>query len=259
MEVPSWSCCRRKKPRAERQKVRPKQVFYIIHEEKKMATVLVVEDDENTRILTTARLKPYYTVLAAENGQEAIDLFYESPVDLIVTDVMMPVMDGYELVRTLRDYKQDVPVIFLTAKDSFEDKREGFASGIDDYMTKPFRYEELLWRIEALLRRANIESSRTIKAGASVLDQNTYTVTDGTGNEVQLPAKEFDLLFLLLSSPGQIFTKQQILDKVWGMDTGSDDSTVKTHINRLRNRFEGNPDFEIVTVRGLGYKGMIHT
>lgn len=222
-----------------------------------MATILVVEDDENTRLLTTARLKPYYTVLAAENGQLAIDIFYEKPVDLIVTDVMMPVMDGYELVKTLRDYKQHVPVIFLTAKDTFEDKREGFASGIDDYMTKPFRYEELLWRIEALLRRANIESSKKLQAGKSVLDADSYTVTDGQGQSVQLPAKEFDLLFHLLSSPGQIFTKQQLLDKVWGLDTVSDDSTVKTHINRLRNRFENNKDFEIVTVRGLGYKGVI--
>lgn len=224
-----------------------------------MATILVVEDDANTRLLTTARLKPYYTVLAAENGQEAIDIFYEKPVDLIVTDVMMPVMDGYELVKTLRDYKQHVPVIFLTAKDTFEDKREGFASGIDDYMTKPFRYEELLWRIEALLRRANIESSKKLQAGNSLLDQDSYTVTDGTGNVVQLPAKEFDLLFHLLSSPGQIFTKQQLLDKVWGLDSESDDSTVKTHVNRLRNRFADNRDFEIVTVRGLGYKGMIHS
>lgn len=224
-----------------------------------MATILVVEDDANTRLLTTARLKPYYTVLAAENGQEAIDIFYNKPVDLIVTDVMMPVMDGYELVKTLRDYKQHVPVIFLTAKDTFEDKREGFASGIDDYMTKPFRYEELLWRIEALLRRANIESSKKLQAGNSLLDQDSYTVTDGEGNVVQLPAKEFDLLFHLLSSPGQIFTKQQLLDKVWGLDSESDDSTVKTHVNRLRNRFADNRDFEIVTVRGLGYKGIIHS
>ena len=224
-----------------------------------MATILVVEDDANTRLLTTARLKPYYTVLAAENGQEAIDIFYNKPVDLIVTDVMMPVMDGYELVKTLRDYKQHVPVIFLTAKDTFEDKREGFASGIDDYMTKPFRYEELLWRIEALLRRANIESSKKLQAGNSLLDQDSYTVTDGEGNVVQLPANEFDLLFHLLSSPGQIFTKQQLLDKVWGLDSESDDSTVKTHVNRLRNRFADNRDFEIVTVRGLGYKGIIHS
>ena len=224
-----------------------------------MATILVVEDDANTRLLTTARLKPYYTVLAAENGQEAIDIFYNKPVDLIVTDVMMPVMDGYELVKTLRDYKQHVPVIFLTAKDTFEDKREGFASGIDDYMTKPFRYEELLWRIEALLRRANIESSKKLQAGNSLLYQDSYTVTDGEGNVVQLPAKEFDLLFHLLSSPGQIFTKQQLLDKVWGLDSESDDSTVKTHVNRLRNRFADNRDFEIVTVRGLGYKGIIHS
>lgn len=223
-----------------------------------MATILVVEDDANTRLLTTARLKPYYTVVSAENGKEAIDRFYETPVDLIVTDVMMPVMDGFELVKTLRDYKQHVAVIFLTAKDTFEDKREGFASGIDDYMTKPFRYEELLWRIEALLRRANIESSRKISVGKTVLDASSYTVTDGEGNALQLPAKEFDLLFHLLSSPGQIFTKQQLLDKVWGLDSESDDSTVKTHINRLRNRFENNKDFEIVTVRGLGYKGVIH-
>lgn len=223
-----------------------------------MATILVVEDDKNTRILTRARLKTYYDVLVAENGQEAIDLFYEKPVDLIVTDIMMPVMDGYELVKELRKMKQNVPVIFLTAKDSFEDKRVGFATGIDDYMTKPVQYEELLWRIEALLRRAKIESSRTIRAGGTLLDQSTYTVTDAAGQSLQLPAKEFDLLWHLLSSPGQIFTKAQLLDQVWGMGSLSDDSTVKTHVNRLRTKFDGWKDFEIVTVRGLGYKGVIH-
>lgn len=223
-----------------------------------MATILVVEDDRNTRILTQARLQPYFDVLTAEDGQQAIDIFYQKPVDLILADVMMPKMDGYEMVRALRNYKQDVPVIFLTAKDSFEDKREGFESGIDDYLTKPVQYEELLWHINALLRRAGIAASRKIQAGDAVLDQSSYTVSRSDGTSIQLPAKEFDLLFFLLSSPGQIFTKDQLLDKVWGLESNSDERTIKTHVNRLRTRFAGWNEFEIVTLRGLGYKGVIH-
>ena len=222
-----------------------------------MATILVVEDDKHIRLLTTARLKPHYTVLTACDGEEALDVFYKQHVDLIVADIMMPNMDGYELVKCLREYKQNVPVIFLTAKSAFEDKRKGFSSGIDDYMTKPVNYEELLWRIEALLRRANINADQKITVGAVTADSTSYTVSRGN-ERYELPKKEFELLYKLLSYPNMIFTKDQLLEDIWGMETDTNDSTIKTHINRLRNRFKGWDEFEIVTVRGLGYKLELH-
>ena len=220
-----------------------------------MATVLIVEDDINTRLLTAARLKPYYTVLTACDGEEALDLFYKQHVDLIVADIMMPDMDGYELVRTLRSYHQDVPVIMLTAKDAFEDKRLGFSTGTDDYMTKPVNHEELLWRIEALLRRAKIHADKRILIGAVTADSSNYTVSrSDTADSIELPRKEFDLLFKLLSYPDVIFTKNQLLEDIWGYETDSDENTIKTHISRLRNKFDSWKEFQIVTVRGLGYK-----
>ncbi|MCM1304764.1 MAG: response regulator transcription factor [Lachnospiraceae bacterium] len=218
-----------------------------------MATILIVEDNENILLLTSARLKPYYSVLTAGDGKEALDIFYRQHVDLIVADIMMPDMDGYELVRCLREYKQNVPVIFVTAKSSFDDKRKGFASGIDDYMTKPINYEELLWRIEALLRRANINASQRIMIGSVTIDSASYTVSRGE-ERIELPKKEFELLFKFLSYPNMIFTKNQLLEDIWGLETDSDDSTIKTHINRLRNKFGDWDEFQIVTVRGLGYK-----
>lgn len=223
-----------------------------------MATILVVEDDKHTRMLTVARLKGHYTVLEAEDGEKALDIFYSQHVDLIVADIMMPHMDGYELVRTLREYKQDVPVIMLTAKQTFDDKKTGFATGTDDYLTKPVNYEELLWRIEALLRRAKIYAEKKIELGNVTLSEDTYTVQrvqkDGQRQEVALPKKEFELLYKLLSYPNQIFTKEQLLEEIWGYDTDSDDTTVKTHISRIHNRFADWQEFTIVTIRGLGYK-----
>lgn len=224
-----------------------------------MATILVVEDDNSTRLLTTARLKPHYDVIAACDGEEALDIFYHQHIDLIVADIMMPHMDGYELVRTLREYKQDVPVIMLTAKQTFEDKKMGFSTGTDDYMTKPVNYEELLWRIEALLRRAKINSDKKILLGNVTVNAETYTVSrtnaaSGTASEIQLPKKEFELLYKLLSYPNMIFTKDQLLEDIWGYDTDSDENTIKTHISRLRNKFDGWDEFKIVTIRGLGYK-----
>lgn len=218
-----------------------------------MATILIVEDDKNICLLTTARLKPYYTVLTASDGNKALGIFYQQHVDLIVADIMMPNMDGYELVKCLREYNQNVPVIFLTAKSAFDDIRKGFVSGIDDYMTKPVNYEELLLRIRALLRRANINASLQITVGMVTADASNYTVNRGT-EHIELPRKEFDLLFKLLSYPGTIFTKDQLLSDIWGMDTDSSDNTIKTHINRLRNKFGEWKELEIITVRGLGYK-----
>ncbi|MGC6177047.1 response regulator transcription factor [Lacrimispora sp. 38-1] len=222
-----------------------------------MATILVVEDDKHTRLLTCARLKPYYAVAEAENGEEALKMLDQNHIDLIIADIQMPVMNGYDLVKELRESGIQIPVIMLTAMHTFDDKRTGFASGTDDYMTKPIDYEELLWRIKALLRRANIVSQRKIIIGDITLDSAAYTVTR-EGIITELAKKEFDLLFKLLSYPGMIFTKSQLLDEIWGYETNSDETTIKTHINRLRNKFADCTEFEIITIRGLGYKAEIH-
>lgn len=221
-----------------------------------MANVLIVEDDENLRKLMTLRLKSRYTVLCAANGAEALEICENGGVHLIITDVMMPVIDGYTLVENLRSRGDETPVIMLTAKDGIIDKGRGFAAGTDDYMTKPVNFEELAWRIDALLRRSKIANEGKITIGAVTVDKQSFTVT--RGSEVyDLPTKEFLLLFLLLSYPGKIFTKENILDSVWGYTSESDEYTVRTHINRLRNKFEHFEEFEIVTIRGIGYKAVI--
>lgn len=221
-----------------------------------MAVILIVEDDKNTRILTRARLKNEYTVLEAEDGEQALDILDSRHVDLVIADIMMPHMDGNQLVRTIRREGNAMPVIMLTAKAAFEDKRTGFSAGTDDYMTKPIDYEELKWRIKALLRRANIASEQRICVGDVVLDAASYTIGRGDKRE-ELPRKEFELLYKLLSYPGMIFTKGQLLDDIWGYDSDSDENTVKTHISRLRSRLAGYPEISIVTLRGLGYKADI--
>ena len=221
-----------------------------------MATILLVEDDTSMRLLTTAKLKHRYAIISVQDGVEALDVLERQPVDLIIADVMMPRMDGYTLVKTLRERGDQIPVLLLTAKQSFEDKREGFSSGVDDYMTKPVNYEELIWRLDALLRRAHIASEQRIVVGRTVLDSGTYTVTR-EGAAMELPKKEFELLYKLLSYPGQIFTRNQLLDGVWGYDSESGEDTVKTHISRLRNKLRDIPEFRIVTIKGLGYKAEI--
>lgn len=218
-----------------------------------MATILIVEDDKNTRLLISARLKLYYAIEEAEDGEKALEVLDHKHIDLIIADIQMPRMNGYDLVKVLRDTGSTLPVIMLTAMHSFNDKRIGFASGTDDYMTKPINYEELLWRIKALLRRSNIASEGRIAVGNMVLDAFTYQVKIGE-EELELAKKEFELLYKFLSYPGVIFTKGQLLDEIWGYDTESDENTIKTHINRLRNKLESCKSFEIVTVRGLGYK-----
>ena len=218
-----------------------------------MATILLAEDNEAVRLLTQAKLRHQFTVVTAANGREALDILNRQHVDLIVADVMMPVMDGYQLVRTLRAEGNDIPVLFLTALQSMDSKREGFSSGTDDYLTKPVDYEELIWRIQALLRRAHIASEQQITVGETRLDSASYTVTC-RGQTLELPKKEFELLYKLLSYPGQIFTRSQLLDDVWGYVSESGEDTVKTHISRLRNRLKDVDDFQIITIKGLGYK-----
>lgn len=218
-----------------------------------MATILIVEDDKNTQLLTAARLKPYYTVVCANNGVEALEILHTQSIDLIVSDIMMPKMDGYELLKTLREQKYETPILLLTAKLGFEDKRAGYALGSDDYLTKPVEYEELLWKINVQLKRSKIATEKKITIGKTIIDESNYSASCN-GENIELAKKEFELLFKLLSYPAKVFTRNQLLDDIWGYDNFSGDDTVKVHINRLRTKFEKCNDFEIVTVRGLGYK-----
>ena len=218
-----------------------------------MVTILVVEDNEHTRLLTEARLKRYYNVVTAENGSDALDIFYDRQIDLIVADIMMPVMDGYEMLKHLRENKEEVPVLFLTAKSTFEDKKVGYDLGIDDYVTKPIDYEELLLRIKALLRRANIANKMKINIGKFEMDENDYSVKYDT-ETIEMTKKEFDLLFKLLSYPNRVMTKIQLLEDIWGYESNSSEDTIKTHINKIRNKLKDVKEFEIVSVKGLGYK-----
>ena len=223
-----------------------------------MLNILVVEDDKNTRKLITTILSNYgYSTLEATNGLEALEVLDHNHVDLMVLDVMMPKMDGYELAQTLRDNGSQMPMLMLSAKNHVTDIKQGFVVGIDDYLTKPFDFEELLLRIKALLRRSKIVAENKLVIGNVTLDYNSYSViTDGVAET--LPQKEFLLLYKLLSYPEMVFTRLQLMDEIWGMDAESDDHTVNVHINRLRTRFADTKEFEIVTVRGLGYKAVRH-
>lgn len=223
-----------------------------------MLNILVVEDDKNTRKLITTVLKNYgYDTIEATNGAEALDVLDHNHVDLMVLDVMMPQMDGYELAETLRESGSQMPMLMLSARSKTEDIKQGFVVGIDDYMTKPFDFEELLLRIKALLRRSKIVAENKLVVGKITLDYNSYSVINGDVTET-LPQKEFLLLYKLLSYPERVFTRMQLMDEIWGMDAESDDHTVNVHINRLRTRFAETKEFEIVTVRGLGYKAVRH-
>jgi DNA-binding response OmpR family regulator len=218
--------------------------------------ILVVDDDRNTRMFLEAVLKTAnYTVLLAKNGIEALSVLESSHVDLIVLDIMMPGMDGYELTRTLREADNNIPILMVSAKQMPEDKHKGFLAGTDDYITKPIDEEEMLLRIKALLRRAKIASERKIEIGSVVLDYDSLTVS-GNGEIQELPQKEFLLLYKLLSYPGKIFTRIQLMDEIWGAESETGWETVTVHIGRLRKRFEGWKEFEIISVRGLGYKAV---
>ena len=221
-----------------------------------MFRILIVDDDKNTRMLLKAVLEAEnYSVSTAENGEDALAVMDASHVDLVVLDVMMPKMDGYEFTRTLRQSDNNLPILMVSAKQLPADKKQGFLVGTDDYMTKPIDEEEMLLRIKALLRRARIVSERKIVVGDVVLDYDALTVTRG-GRQQELPQKEFMLLYKLLSYPGKIFTRIQLMDEIWGADSETGWETVTVHIGRLRKRFEGWNEFEIVSVRGLGYKAV---
>lgn len=221
-----------------------------------MFQILVAEDDKNTRRLLKAVLEAeHYSVFAASCGEEALGIMEKEHIDLAVIDIMMPRMDGYELTRTIREAQNDLPILMISAKQLPEDKHRGFLLGIDDYMTKPFDENEMLWRIKALLRRSQIASERRIVIGDVVLDYDSLTVTRN-GETQELPQKEFLLLYKLLSYPGKIFTRIQLMDEIWGAESETGWETVTVHIGRLRKRFEGWNEFEIESVRGLGYKAV---
>ncbi len=220
-----------------------------------MFTIMVVEDDLPLQKMMCAFLgmNGYHTVPVA-NGDEALDAICKIMPDLVIADVMMPVMDGWELTSELRRSYPLLPIMLVTARDSLNDKRKGFTSGADDYMTKPIDLDEMLLHVGALLRRAQANTSHQLRLGDTVLDYDSLTVTSSTA-ELSLPKKEFFLLFKLASSPRQIFTRRQLMDEIWGLDAQSDERTVDVHIKRLREKCEVfASDFTIVTVRGLGYK-----
>ena len=219
-----------------------------------MFKILIAEDDHELRQLFQHVLtKNGYTVVGVSNGEEALRAMDASYYDMIISDIMMPKMDGYELVRALREAGMTIPVMMITAKDAFDDMRLGFLSGSDDYMVKPVNVNEMVLRVGALLRRAQMANERRQVIGGMVLECDSLSVH--TGNETMtLPQKEFMLLYKMVSFPGRIFTRQQLMDDIWGYSSETDTHTVDVHIGRLRERFRDNSDFKIVTMRGVGYK-----
>ena len=219
-----------------------------------MLKILIVEDDRELRqLFAHVLIKNGYRADGVSNGREALDAMEKDYYDLIISDIMMPVMDGYELVRTLREAGNTTPVLMITAKDAFDDMKMGFLSGTDDYMVKPVNVNEMVLRVGALLRRAQMINERRQVIGDTVLECDSLTVTTKTESMI-LPQKEFMLLYKMVSFPGRIFPRQQLMDEIWGYDSESDPHTVDVHIGRLRDRFRNNPDFRIVTMRGVGYK-----
>ena len=216
----------------------------------------MVDDDKNTRFMLRELLESEnYTVTEATNGEEALRVFEKNHIDLVIVDIMMPKLDGYEFTKELRTFCSELPVLMVSAKQLSEDRKKGFISGIDDFMSKPFDNEELLLHVKALLRRAKIESERKITVGSMTLDYDSFTVTRGD-EHIELPQKEFLLLYKLLSYPDKIFTRLQLMDEIWGMECDTAPETVTVHIGRLRKRFEGWKEFEIQSIRGLGYKAV---
>lgn len=219
-----------------------------------MLKILIAEDDKELRHLFSHVLsKNGYATKGVGNGREALSAMENDFFDLIISDIMMPEMDGYELVKTLRESGNTTPVLMITAKDGFEDMRRGFVLGTDDYMVKPVNVNEMVLRVQALLRRAQMISERRQVVGNTVMEIDSLTVTTET-ESIVLPQKEFMLLYKMAASPGKIFTRHQLMDDIWGYDNESDTHTVDVHIGRLRERFRDNKDFKIVTMRGVGYK-----
>ena len=222
-----------------------------------MFSILVCEDDFAIKTMISTKLKQEnYSVYTAQNGQEALNLMEKQQIDLVISDIMMPEMDGYEFVQTLRETKHTLPILMITAKSQLESLEAAFKLGVDDYMVKPLRLEELVLRVKALLRRSQLEAEKVLTFTHTRLDYNALTMTElTTGEQVQIPPKEFFLLYKLLSYPEKIFTRLDLLDDIWGMEEDYDERLIDACIKRLRQKLKGNEDFDIVTVRGLGYKG----
>ena len=219
-----------------------------------MFKIIVIDDDINLNFLIAKVLtKNGYEVYQCYNASAAYDVLDKNYIDLIITDIMMPGIDGYQFTESLRNEKIDIPILMITAKEEFKDKVKGFNVGADDYLVKPINLDELVLRVGAILRRAKINNEKKVSIGTTILDYNTFTVK--TNDEViELPQKEFNILFKLFSYPNQIFTRTQLMNEFWGMLSESDERTIDVHINRLRDKFKDNENFDIITVRGLGYK-----
>ena len=224
-----------------------------------MFSILVAEDDTTLNRMICAKLKQAnYEPFAAFDGEEALAVLEREHIDLVISDVMMPKMDGLMLTRTLRNAKFHLPILMITAKDQMEDMEKGFVAGTDDYMVKPIKLQEMLLRIGALLRRSELVNQKRVVIAGTILDYDALSVAWGDTTE-EIPPKEFYLLFKLLNHPGKIFTRQELLDEIWGPDSDSDSRNIDAHIKKLRKRFMSNPDFDILTVRGLGYKAVHKT
>lgn len=219
-----------------------------------MFNILVVEDDVKLRkLFCTILAKSGYNAYQAGDGVEAWNVMEISHIDLIISDIMMPNMDGYEFTKSVRDVNSEIPILMITAKEDFFAKERGFLLGTDDYMVKPIDVNEMILRVGALLRRVKTVHDRKQIIGETTLEYDCLTVSR-RGEEVVLSQKEFYLLYILVSFPNKIFTRQQLMDEIWGVNSESDSQTIDVHINRLRRHFGDNPDFQIITVRGLGYK-----
>ncbi len=224
-----------------------------------MFSILVVEDNKVLNDMISTKLKlESYNVYSAFDGEEALNTLDSEYIDLIISDIMMPGIDGYELTKSLRDINSTIPILMISAKNQIEDMERGFDSGTDDYMIKPINMQEMILRVKALLRRSQIANEKKLKVGSTILDYDALTIK--TENTIyNMPPKEFYLIFKLLSSPNKIFTRMELMDEIWGMDTDIDDRTIDSHIKKLRRKFDNCSDFEIITVRGLGYKSKINT
>ncbi|MDR3263077.1 MAG: response regulator transcription factor [Clostridiales bacterium] len=222
-----------------------------------MFKILVTEDDKNIRKLIANYLKnENYSVTEASDGAEGLEKFNSEFFDMVITDIMMPKLSGTAMCAQIRKSNKDVPILLLTAKGSLDDKKEGFQSGADDYMVKPIDMDEMMLRVQALMRRSKNAMDKVIKINNVVINYENLTVTSGS-DIIEMPKKEFQLMFKLISTPDRIFTRMQLMDEIWGYDSESDDRTVDVHIKRIREKLSGINDFEIVTIRGLGYKGVI--
>ena len=223
-----------------------------------MLNILLVEDDKNiSKLMQTVLEQANYNPIPAFSSEEALDVLDKITVDLIVLDVMLPGMDGFEFAKMLREHRIETPILMVTALSEMSDMTQGFTQGADDYMTKPINEEEFILRIKALLRRAKISTEHLVEIGATILNYDEFSV-EWDKEKITLPKKEFLLLFKLISYPNKIFTRRQLIDDIWSLESDTDERSVDVHVNRIRDRVKGNTDFELLTVRGLGYKVVIN-